>query len=131
MEQISISVLAGAIGVFRQQDMAVVVEIADDGRHAAKVSQAGDNLGHGRGRFRHIHGDADQFRPGVGKFLALRHGSGDVGRVRVGHGLNDNRRPAAHLNVADFDANRLSPRDGIYLHLQVSRFGGWCLVASD
>jgi len=68
---------AGAVGVFGQQDVPVVVEIANDGRLAAEVSQAGYNLRHGRSRLGHVHGDADQLRSGVGKFLALRHRSGN------------------------------------------------------
>ena len=107
---------ARAIGILGQQDVAVVVKIANDGRVAAQIAQPGYDFRDGRGRFRHVHGNAHQLRPGVGEFLALRHGPGDVGGVRVGHRLHDDRRAAAHLNVADLDAIRLSPRDGKYLH---------------
>ena len=105
-----------AIGIFGQQDVAVVVKIADDRRDAALIAQARDNFRHRRGRLRHVHRDAHQFRPGIGQFLALLHGPGDVRGIRVGHRLDDHRRAAAHLDVADLDAYRLSPRDGEYLH---------------
>ena len=95
---------ARAIGILGQQDVPVVVKIADDRRVAARIAQPRDDFRHGRGRFRHVHRDAHQFRPGVGKFLALRHGPGDVRGIRVGHRLDDHRRAAAHLNVADLDA---------------------------
>ena len=60
----------------------------------------------GCGGFGHVHGDAHQFRAGLRQFLALLRGAGDVGRVGVGHRLDDDRRAAADLNLADFHANR-------------------------
>ena len=110
---------ARAIGIFGQQDVPVVVKIANDRRDAARITQPSDNFRYRRRRFRHVHRDAHQFRSGVGQFLALRHGPGDVGGIRVGHRLHDHRRAAAHLNMADLDANRLSSRDGEYLHVPV------------
>ncbi len=98
---------AGAIGIFGQQNVAVVVKIADDGRVAARVQQPLLDFGHGGRRFRHVHGDADEFRSGLGEFEALLRGGGDVGGVGVGHRLDDHRRAAADLDLADFDADGL------------------------
>ena len=98
---------AGAIGIFRQQDVAVVVEIADDRRVAAGIEQAFLDFRDGRGGFRHVHGDADQLGAGLGEFDALLRGCGYVGGVRVGHGLDDDGRAAADLDLADLYADRL------------------------
>ena len=95
-----------AIGIFREQDVAVVMEVADDGDVAAGVKQALLDFGDGRGGFGHVHRDADKFGAGLGKFEALLRGGGDVGRVGVGHGLHDDWRAAAYLDVADLYADR-------------------------
>ena len=87
-----------AIGIFGQQDVAVVVKIADDRRRASQIAQPRHNFRDRRRRFRHVHRDAHQLRAGVGQLLALRHGSGNVRRIRVGHRLDDYRRAAAHLD---------------------------------
>ena len=97
---------ARAIGIFREQDVAVVMKIADDRSVAARVEQALLDFRHRRGGFRHVHGDAHQFRAGLGQFEALLRGGGDVGRVRVGHGLHDDGRAAADLDFADLHADR-------------------------
>ena len=62
---------AGAIGIFRQQHVAVVVKIADDGHVAAGIEQALLDFRHGRGGFGHVHGDADEFGAGLREFEAL------------------------------------------------------------
>jgi len=46
----------------------------------------------------------------------MRYGSGNIGRIRVGHGLDYDRRAAADLVLANLDANRFPPRDGKNLH---------------
>src|SRR6266403_737996 len=81
-------------------------------------AQPRDNFGHRRSRCRHVHCDPHQLRAGFGQLLALRHGAGDVRRIRVGHGLHDHRSAAADLNVADLDANCLSPRYWKDLHVR-------------
>src|SRR5712692_1461756 len=85
----------GAGGVLGEQDVAVVVEVADDRRlHLT------DDLGDGaRGLFivdRHAH----EFAAGGVQRLDLGHGAGDVGRVRIGHGLDDDGALAADLDAA-------------------------------
>src|SRR5215469_95637 len=94
----------GACGVFGQQHVAVVVEVADDGHVATGVEQPLLDERHRFGGFRNVDGPADDFRAGFGEFDALPEGSIDVGRVGIGHGLDDNGSAAADLNVADFYA---------------------------
>ena len=105
-----------AIGIFGQQDVPVVMEIADDRRGASQIAQPGHNFRDRRGRFRHVHRDAHKFRARVGQLFALRDGAGNVRCVRVGHRLDDDRRAAANLVLADFDAVGLPPRNGENLH---------------
>ena len=95
---------AGAIGIFGEQDVAVVMEIADERDVAAGIEQALFDFGDGGGGFGNIYGDADEFRAGLGEFEALLGGGGDVDGVRVGHGLDDDGRAAADLDFADFYA---------------------------
>jgi hypothetical protein len=40
----------------------------------------------------------------------LAGGAFDIGGVRIGHGLHDNGRAAAHLDLAHHDSMGLSPR---------------------
>ena len=110
-----------AIGIFRQQDVPVVVKIADDRRRASQIAQPRHNFRDSRRRFRHVHRDAHQLRARVGQLLALRHGPGNVRRIRVGHRLDDHRRAAADLVLADLDAIRLPPRYGENLHVFVCK----------
>ena len=98
---------AGAIGIFGQQDVAVIVKIADERSFAAGVQHALLDFGDSGGCFGKIHGDADHLRSGRGQFEALLHGGGDVDRVGIGHGLNDDGRAATDGHVADFHAMSL------------------------
>ena len=61
----------GAVGIARQQQVAVVVEVADERRRAAGVEHALLDLGHGGRRFRHVDGDAHHLRAGLGQLDAL------------------------------------------------------------
>ena len=63
--------------------------------------------GNSRGGFGHVDRDADEFGAGLREFEALLRGRGDVGRVRVGHGLDDDGRAAADLDLADLYADRV------------------------
>ena len=99
----------GAIGKFGEQDMTVIVEVADEWHVAARIEQALFNFRHRGCSFRNIYGDADQFRAGLREFQALLRGGGDVHRVGVGHGLHHDGRAAANLDFAHLYANRLVP----------------------
>ena len=69
------------------------------GTRTPNLSQAVHDLGDGRGRLFGIHGDAHQFRAGARQRHHLVDRAGHIGRVGVGHGLDDNRMIAAHLDT--------------------------------
>jgi hypothetical protein len=74
----------GAVGIARQEEVAVVVEVADERRRAAGVEHALLDLGHGGRGFRHVHRDADHLGAGLGQLDALagrRRGISRVGQV--------------------------------------------------
>ncbi len=73
---------------------------------AALGEQPALDLGDGGGRLGDVHGDAHDLRARRGERRDLRRRAGDVGRVGAGHGLDDHRCAAAHLDVADLDADR-------------------------
>ncbi len=96
----------GAVGIFGEKDVAVVVKIADERRVAAGVEDAALDFGNGSGGFGNVDGDADEFGAGLGKFEILFRSGGDVGGVRVGHRLDDDGRAATDLNFPDLYADR-------------------------
>ena len=96
--------------------MAVVMEVADDGDVAACGEKALFDFGYGSCGFGNVDGPADDFGAGFGEFDSLLKCGFDVGGVRVGHGLDDDGRAAADLNVADFYAVGFAAR--------VARAGG-------
>ena len=100
---------ARAVGVAGQQEVAVVVEVADERGVAAGIEQAALDLGHGGRGFGQVHRDAQQFRSRAGQFETLLRGGRDVGRVGVAHRLDDDGRPAADLDLADPHPDRLVP----------------------
>ena len=53
-----------AFGIFREQDVAVVMKIADQRRVAAGVEDALFNFGDGCGGFGNVYSDANEFRAG-------------------------------------------------------------------
>ncbi len=87
--------------VLLQQDVSVVVEVADDGHGYAKLGQAVDDVRHGFRRGIIVDGHADQFRAGAGQRHALADGAVDVGGVGVGHRLHHNWCITADANSAD------------------------------
>ncbi len=98
----------GTFGVFREQDVTVVVKIADQRRFAPGLEHALLDFGHGRGGFRHVHGDADHFRTGAGEFEALANGGVHIRRVRIGHRLNDDGCASADSHAAHLHSMRLA-----------------------
>jgi len=85
----------GAVGVLGQEHVAVVVEVADD-RHADLLDDLGDGAGGLVIVDRHAHELAAR---GVER-VDLRDGAGDIGGVRVGHGLDHDGALAADLDAA-------------------------------
>ena len=100
-----LSSAAAQSGIARQQQVAVVVEVADERRRAAGVEHPLLDLGHGRRRFGQVHRDAHHLRSGLGQLDALLRRGRRVGRVGHRHRLHDDRRAAADLDVADAHAD--------------------------
>ena len=101
---------AGAVGILLEKDVAVVVEVADDGDADAEFVERVDDFGDGLGGGFGVDGDADQLGAGLGQRHDLVDGGGGVGGVGIGHGLDHDGVVAAHPNVADFDGHRSAPR---------------------
>ena len=97
----------GAVRVAREQEVAVVVEVADERCGAAGVEHPLLDLGDGGSRFRQVDRDAHEFGPGLGQLDALLRRGGRVGRVGHRHRLDHDGRAAANLHVADLDADGL------------------------
>ena len=95
--------------VSREQQVAVVVEVADQRRRAAGIEHALLDLGHRRRRFWHVDGDPHHLRPRLPQLDALLRGAPGVGRVGHGHRLNHHGSAAAHHDVADVNARRPMP----------------------
>ena len=92
----------GAVRELAQQRVAVVVEVADQ-RHldAVLVAQAVADLGHPGGRGAVVDRDPHDLRARLGELGHLAGGAHGVGRVGVGHRLDDHRRAAADVDAAD------------------------------
>ena len=79
----------GGLRELLQQQVTVVMEIADD-RHAhAQIGETLDDLGHGSCRLVVVDRDANDLRACPGECGDLRRGGDRIGRVRVRHGLDD------------------------------------------
>ena len=103
-----------AVGKARQQEVTVVVEVADQRRGAAGIEHALLDLGHRRGRFGKVHGDAHHLRPRLPQLDALLRGPLRIRRVGHRHRLHDDRRAAAHAcTVADL-ANTLHQSSSLF-----------------
>ena len=98
---------AGAVWITRQQQVAVVVEIADERRRAAGVEHALLDLGNGGRRLRKIDGDAHHLRPRLRELDALARGRLRIRRIGHRHRLDDDRGAAAHLHATDAHTNGL------------------------
>ena len=97
-----------AVGILREQEVSVVVEVADD-RHAhAVLIESFDDRRNGGGSFFVVDRDADQFRPGPRQRHHLLHGRGNIRRVGVGHRLHHNWCIAADSHAANRAGNGFS-----------------------
>ena len=100
---------ARAVGIFLQQQVAVVMEVADDGHADAELVERVDDFRDGLGGGFGVDGDAHQFGAGVRQRHHLIDGGGGVGGVGIGHGLDHDGVVAAHPDIADFDGHRSAP----------------------
>jgi hypothetical protein len=114
----------GAVGVFGEEKVAVVVEVADDGRGPALGVDAFDDVGNGLGGVVVVDGDADHLGAGAGEGGDLLDGGLDVGGVGVGHRLDDDGSVGADADVADGDGfRRISPTAAVAVGLIQAVFG--------
>ncbi len=95
----------GSVRVLGEQEVAVVVEVADDGRLPAFGADAFDDVGNGLGGVIVVDGDADHLRAGAGERGDLLDGGFDVRSIGVGHRLNDDGSVRADANLADVDGD--------------------------
>ena len=102
-----LSSAARAVRVARQQQVPVVVEVADERRRAAGVEHPLLDLGHrGRG-LGHVDRDAHHLRSGFPQLDDLPRRRRRVGGVGHRHRLDDDGRAAADLDAADLHADGL------------------------
>ncbi len=99
----------GAGRIIRQQLVADIVEIADQGRGDAALAQAVADMRHGGGGFFAIDRDAHQFGAGARQRGDLGDRALDIGGVGVGHRLHHDRRTAADGDIADHDLGGFVP----------------------
>ena len=93
-----------------QQPMAVVVEVADQRHGVAQQVQPLADRRDGAGGLVVVDRDPDDLGAGACQLDHLGGGGGDVGRVGVGHRLDDHRRTAADGDVAHAHGVGLVPR---------------------
>ena len=77
------------VGVLGEELVAVVVEVADDGRVPTFFLDAFDDVGDGFGGGVVVDGDADELGASAREGGDLLDGGFDVGGVGVGHRLDD------------------------------------------
>ena len=94
-----------AVGILRQQLVAVVVKVTHQGyveSHAVELRANGRHFGR---RLWRVDGDPHDFRARLRQFLDLHRGRDRIGRIGVGHRLHDHRRAASdpHFAAAPLD----------------------------
>jgi hypothetical protein len=84
-----------------QQEVAVVVKIADDRDIHAGIGDARCDFRDGGCRFIRIHRDTHQLRTGVRQRDDLSCRAGGVRRIGVGHRLHDDRMSRTNRDITD------------------------------
>ena len=100
-----------ALGIPGQEQVAVVVEVADERRLASGVEHPPLDLGHRGGGLGEIDRDPHHVGSGFGKLDALLSRGSRVGGIGHRHRLHDDRRAAANLDATDFHAHALVQPD--------------------
>ena len=90
-------------GKLFQQQMAVIVEVADDGHTQPALVEALDDMRNRRGGFVVVDRDAHDLRAGQSERRSLLDGALNVPRVGVGHRLHDDRKLPADANLPNLD----------------------------
>ena len=98
---------ARAVGKPGEQQVPVVVKVADERRGAAGIEHPLLDLGNRGRRFGQIDGDPDHLRSGRRQLDALLGRRPHVGGIGHRHRLDDDRRTAADLDLPDLHADRL------------------------
>jgi hypothetical protein len=96
----------GAVRVARQEQMPVVVKIADKRGGAARVEHTPLDFGHGLRGFGDIDRDTDELGTRFGELNTLLSGRGGVDGIGAGHRLDDDGSAAPNLDRADPDTDR-------------------------
>ena len=115
----------GAVGIFGQELVAVVVEVADDGRVPALGADTLDDVRDGGGSFVVVDGDADKLGAGAGECGDLLNGGFDVGGVGVGHRLDDDRSVGTDADAAYVDSDRFSAVNSGHRTIVILPFWVW------
>ena len=102
----------GAGRMIGEELVADIVEIADERHVDAEPVEALADARHGGRGLVAVDGDADDLGAGPGERRDLRHRRVDVGRVGVGHRLDDDRGAAADHDGADAHADGAMARRG-------------------
>ncbi len=97
----------GTSGVTGEQQVAVVMEIANEGCVAPLIQHPLLDLGNRGGGLRGVDGDAHHLGSGRGELDALACRRRRVGGVRHRHRLHDDRGAAAHVDTPDAHADGL------------------------
>ena len=118
-----------ACRILLQQQMAVVVEVADDGHVNAVHVQRVDNFGNCRRRGFGVDGDTHQLGASLRQRHDLIHRSGHIRRIGVGHGLHDNGIVAAHLHATNIDRHRLPAHNSSHRSSAPRLIGNYILTA--
>src|SRR6185312_1070966 len=98
------------VGVLCEQDVAVVMEVADDGDIDSKISKPFDDFRHGGCGRLIIDSDTYELRSSRGECRDLGDGTTDVSGICVGHGLHHDRMVRPDGDVADEGRHRSSTR---------------------
>ena len=99
---------ARAVGKPGEQQVAVVVEIADDRDADAEPVETLDDRRYRGGRLVVVDRHPHQLAAGAGQRRDLTHGGRHVGGIRVGHRLDDDRVTGAHEHAADAGGHGLA-----------------------
>src|SRR5262249_46170210 len=111
----------GAGGIFGEQRVAVVVEVADEGHHDAHLRQPIANVRYGLGPRGPIYRDANDLRSRAGERRRLASGGFDVGGVGVGHRLHDDWGIAADDDAANGNGEGSAAGDEQARHRSIVR----------
>ena len=100
----------GAVGIPREQQVAVVVEVADDRHVHADPVEPLDDVGHRTRRVLVVDRHPHQLAAGARQLRHLSHRARHVGGVGVGHRLHDDGMARPDGNGADTDGGRGAAR---------------------